>query len=288
MTETSPYPKPLHPCGLIGLRLIAWPRLGLLCSLALCGDANAWQHLCLTEAQSREEWQIAHCTNYALKSEGAVCRGQVSPDGKWKDCPQIADGTAEIAWDVKSYPARLEVRFPRERTISAFAWWRFLNRGSDAYGPGTYSIEVSRDGVRWEPVIEKARNPWLGRDVRCFPEVKVRAIALVLRTPLMPAYPRTILLKGGVYNLAEVKAGNSVEDPLWFSDRYGYRARVSDGPPFVDKKGLCRRPRSYRSDWREFPPGAGSRQLNRAGLHRRANPNAPTGMPGHIHARCAF
>lgn len=196
-------------------------------SLVLSCDANAWQHLCLTEAQSREEWQVAHCTNYALKSEGAICRTQTNPGANWRDCPQIAEGSSDIAWDVTNYPARLEIRFFCERTISALAWWRFLDRSTDAYGPGTYSIEVSPDGERWEPVVEKARNPWLGRNLNGFPEVKARAIALVLLEPLMPAYPRTILVKAGVYNLAEARAGSSLDDPPWFSDRYGYRARIA-------------------------------------------------------------
>src|ERR1035441_10290432 len=219
--------KKLLPALGVSVSLPLWLPLMWVC-LACHFSGCAWQYLSLHEAESYLDWQLAHCANYALKSEGAVCRVQKSSGGRWEACPQIAEGTSEIAWDVRCYPGRLEILFPHERTISAFAWWRFLNRGSDAYGPGNYSIEVSVDGERWEPVVEKVKNPWLGRNIHCFPQVEAKAIALVLLAPLMPAYPRTILLKAGVYNLADVKSGSSVQDPPWFSDTYGYRARISE------------------------------------------------------------
>jgi hypothetical protein len=249
----------LHVDSSVGMRLpmnVIRPRallpvLAVLVALT-ARRAQGWEHLSFSEAQSREEWLLAHCVNQAAKAAGATIRYQ-DPGGAWQDGSKLVDGDMESDWRVKSFPARAEVVFPEPRLISAVVWWRFpFSRGTDVYSPGKLSLESSADGTAWTPLVKDFTNPWSASYVHRFAPVRVKAVAVVVEAPLKKEYPMTILGEIGVYHFEDSTPGNSGEDPAWFGDSYGFRARIDDPGEPREGAAICRR-------WVDFTALVGSR-----------------------------
>lgn len=223
--------------------------------LAMVSMAGAWDHLSYQEAESLQEWQVDHCTNYLAGVAGTV---QASAREPPRPCPALTDGLRNgTAVEARAFPTRIEVPLVCPATINAVAWWQYATRRGDRSAPWEYSIEVRGEGDAkgaWTTVVDHYKMPWdigEGRRVHTFAPIKARAVAMVLHAPAKYGPGKSVLAELGAYNLAECRDDADPAAPPWADANCNFRSPVAESADPASSQGIRR--------WADFTALLGDR-----------------------------